>query len=1014
MSLQFIGLERRDVVHLTGFLKHLINKADVDLEKHPKVLRRCGEKRLHRRTTMFNTLMLWLGYYRELRFHNPDLSPLLEEFEMRCGAVARRGHIYPFRDRARAREHLAVVDSTEFDSEVRHDADIVEKALRSAVILAKLAARTELAKGLNAIEPIVFVNLAEREMQMMEENLEKVRHNMFQVKPLKLNLDRHANAPLINEVNKLVYTGRVIINVRRAWEELEKKCLTRIQSLCKQLVKELRTCLGFESNYCRNILKHAVTDGDSSDTLLELLAEDIHIYIDAFPQSANTLYGARSPSLEYDDENLFARARLSKTGPTKASSDWTWTTSPWNRDGGAKGGHQTPFHFDVNNNPFLDKKTREEIEREKKRDREWERKQKALRDAATQGRTADAGRTPMRTRRGSPSLFRESSDDDDDDDIDGRTFAPIRNPSTRPSAPGSAGSGIFSAPKLGSNIAPPYRQTAFDILSPIPTRASDNRLRRDAAWESVTPLTVTRSSDWLTEEDSGSDDYQLRGYAPTGPRPSSSRVSNTLVDLTTPGGNAAQPQQTSYKFETVPLVTPQPSSILMPIRLGTQTPSNPSAAPAPASTPTLGGNSESPLISIDSGTTPPMTEQQAAAIRNNPNRAWAVKVPWLAVNDFAPYAQSTKPTLTPAALSTQPLVPTSVWQPSPNKSSIGSTRLSSATRTPASIINTDSEDSDSEEATSSDASSVKSQRTVPPKRPFTFKTPTMTGPQKSTRTFTPPVIPSTGTQTPVFGARVRTPAPTARAQTVSSSPVSPAPPVKSQAQPMGSRISTAPTMPASFLTPANVPKTPSPLAVPRPATTAVKTPASATSSPLRSPASMLSSAPTSAPSSATSSPVKLTIRPQPSLKPTHAGKAAVGTAPKMTASKRVLPATATTTPVQARKATVTVEPPSNKPASAPATTLPSILKPQTASLLSGTKSLPPPYVTPPGATVITMSPSKTTTTSRLVTFDLQSPGGSPAKTGSAVIAGAKTGKEAVESIISKIKGEQEKERKNEE
>lgn len=54
MSLQFIGLQRRDVVALVNFLRHLTQKPDVDLEAHPKILKKCGEKRLHRRTVLFN------------------------------------------------------------------------------------------------------------------------------------------------------------------------------------------------------------------------------------------------------------------------------------------------------------------------------------------------------------------------------------------------------------------------------------------------------------------------------------------------------------------------------------------------------------------------------------------------------------------------------------------------------------------------------------------------------------------------------------------------------------------------------------------------------------------------------------------------------------------------------------------------------------------------------------------------------------------------------------------------
>lgn len=237
---------------------------------------------------LFNELMLWLGYYRELRFHNPDLSSVLEEFEVRCAAVARRGYTYPFGDRGKARDHLAVLDRTEFDTDVRHDAEIVERALVSAVILAKMSVRETLVTAIGQTEPIAFVHLKDTEVQRIEENLEGVRRNMFCVKPLDLNLDRHANTALVNAVNKLVYTGRLIMNVRRSWEELERKCLARIQERCKLLVKELRMCLSFDSNYCRNILKHAVENGDSADTLLELLIEDFDIYVDSFPQSAHT------------------------------------------------------------------------------------------------------------------------------------------------------------------------------------------------------------------------------------------------------------------------------------------------------------------------------------------------------------------------------------------------------------------------------------------------------------------------------------------------------------------------------------------------------------------------------------------------------------------------------------------------------------------------------------------------------------------------------------------------------
>ncbi|AAZ80553.1 Rh55 [macacine betaherpesvirus 3] len=298
MSLKFIGLPPRKVTAITNFLKTLPTKENVDLEQHPKILRKCGEKFLHRRSCLFNQLVLWLAYYRELRYHIPDLSSLLDEFEVNANAVTRRAHMYPFRDPVKARPHLRTLEATVFGDDSRTDVTVIQNAMVGATALAKLSECQPLGTG-----EIEFIQLRQKDVMALEDSLLAISNNMFEIRPVKLHLERHSNSSLVNATNKLIYLGKVIVHVRTSWDILAEKCLIKIKELCKTLMKELRSCRSFESNYCSNIIKHKVIDGESADMLLEMLMEDFAIYEDIFPRSVSQSLGDPF-SLEYDDEEL--------------------------------------------------------------------------------------------------------------------------------------------------------------------------------------------------------------------------------------------------------------------------------------------------------------------------------------------------------------------------------------------------------------------------------------------------------------------------------------------------------------------------------------------------------------------------------------------------------------------------------------------------------------------------------------------------------------------------------------
>lgn len=1041
MSLQFIGLQRRDVVALVNFLRHLTQKPDVDLEAHPKILKKCGEKRLHRRTVLFNELMLWLGYYRELRFHNPDLSSVLEEFEVRCAAVARRGYTYPFGDRGKARDHLAVLDRTEFDTDVRHDAEIVERALVSAVILAKMSVRETLVTAIGQTEPIAFVHLKDTEVQRIEENLEGVRRNMFCVKPLDLNLDRHANTALVNAVNKLVYTGRLIMNVRRSWEELERKCLARIQERCKLLVKELRMCLSFDSNYCRNILKHAVENGDSADTLLELLIEDFDIYVDSFPQSAHTFLGARSPSLEFDDDaNLLSLGGGSafssvpkKHVPTQPLDGWSWIASPWK-------GHK-PFRFEAHGSlapaaeahaarsaavGYYDEEEKrrerqkrvddEVVQREKQQLKAWEERQQNLQQRQQQ--PPPPARKPSASRR----LFGSSADEDDDDDDDDEKniFTPIKKPGTsgKGAASGGGVSSIFSGllssgsqkPTSGPLNIPQQQQrhAAFSLVSPQVTKASPGRVRRDSAWD-VRPLTETRGDLFSGDEDSDSSD----GYPPNRQDP---RFTDTLVDITDTETSAKPPVTTAYKFEQPTLTFG--AGVNVPAGTGaailTPTPVNPSTAPAPAPTPTFAGTQTPVNGNSPWAPTAPLPGDMNPA--NWPReRAWALKNPHLAYNPFR------MPTTSTASQNT---VSTTPRRPSTPRAAVTQTASRDAAdevwalrdQTAESPV----EDSEEEDDDSSDTGSVVSLGHTTPSSDYNndvisppSQTPEQSTPSRIRKAkLSSPMTTTSTSQKPVLGKRVATPHASARAQTVTSTPV--------QGR-LEKQVSGTPsTVPATLLQPQPASsKTTSSRNVTSGAGTSsvssARQPSASASvlspteddvvSPATSPLSMLSSASPSPAKSAPPSPVKGrgSRVGVPSLKPTLGGKAVVGRPPsvpvsgsapgRLSGSSRA----ASTTPTY--PAVTTVYPPSSTAKSsvsnAPPVASPSILKPGASAALQSRRST---------GTAAVGSPVKSTTGMKTVAFDLSSPqkSGTGPQPGSAGMGGAKTPSDAVQNILQKI------------
>ncbi|QQL09673.1 Ba55 [Baboon cytomegalovirus] len=297
MGLKFIGLSPKHVASISKFLETLSKRPNVDLECNAKILRRCGEKILHRRSVMFNKLVLWLAYYRELRYHAPDLSSLLSEFEVQVNEVSRRAHTYPFRKPGDARSHLRTIEVSTFGDDARTDLQVIQSAMESSTALAKLSECQPMTTG-----EVAFIQLREKDVMLLEDSLRDICSNMFEIRPAQLNIERPCNSSLVNATNKLVYLGKVITMVRTCWDSLTEKCLLNIKDLCKSLMKELKTCKSFESNYCSNIIKHGVHNGETADMLLEMLMEDFHIYEDIFPRSSTS--GDSMSNLEYDDQEL--------------------------------------------------------------------------------------------------------------------------------------------------------------------------------------------------------------------------------------------------------------------------------------------------------------------------------------------------------------------------------------------------------------------------------------------------------------------------------------------------------------------------------------------------------------------------------------------------------------------------------------------------------------------------------------------------------------------------------------
>ncbi|AEV80893.1 tegument protein pp150 [Saimiriine betaherpesvirus 4] len=280
-NLVFIGLPRRNVVTLNQFVKTVIKRDDVDLTHHKKILKKCGYKFLNRRTAAYNELILWLGYYRELRNHRPDVSPLRTEFHRLCCSICQhvKGHSALDMTRVDVKATVSVLE--------HEQKNLLQDLSRGAIVLI-MEAITSLCRmivygKLSSGCSFEFVNMRGKDMALLEENIGYAERNMFQIQPLRLDLDNKRNPHIVNSGNKMMYIGRLILAVLESWEALETKCLSSISGLCQSLRSELREIGTFDCQYINNILKTRVNDGVACDDLLNLLTEDFHLYETAFP-----------------------------------------------------------------------------------------------------------------------------------------------------------------------------------------------------------------------------------------------------------------------------------------------------------------------------------------------------------------------------------------------------------------------------------------------------------------------------------------------------------------------------------------------------------------------------------------------------------------------------------------------------------------------------------------------------------------------------------------------------------
>lgn len=231
---------------LTTFLNNLEELDDVDLREYPNVINKCailenGEFNVI--MSNFNYLILWLRYHQKLLQYKPDHAKLRNQiFDLQKSIQnGIKSHNINDEKYTHTRKNL------QNDKNIKVTFQKIHEELIPIGYAIKWGSNI-------SVRDRDYINLSERELLDLTENLNLAKKNMLTYKIYNINDPWNDNGQIVTDINRFIYRCKLLITLEDAWTEIETMAMTYINITKNKLIANVAQRDEFDNLYTYRVL----------------------------------------------------------------------------------------------------------------------------------------------------------------------------------------------------------------------------------------------------------------------------------------------------------------------------------------------------------------------------------------------------------------------------------------------------------------------------------------------------------------------------------------------------------------------------------------------------------------------------------------------------------------------------------------------------------------------------------------------------------------------------------------
>ncbi|APZ76240.1 virion protein [Murid herpesvirus 3] len=306
-SLCFAWIPEEGKKALCHFIDNLEKFDNVDIEKYPIIFEMClvvENNVTIRPKTVYNLLILWLNYHKQLIHYKPD------HHDVWLDIVKLHNEIKD--------EIVTKIENPEILTPLfKNINNITDFQRMFPKIKASLLYLGHMLKWNNSNIPDndYFVNISRDQFFDISNNLSKNASNVLSLKKYVLTDPWKYNGHDVTQLNRLLYYGYYVSTIESSWSILERKAVNNILALKNELASFFIGHTNFDKMYLLNILQTNI-ESDSAYKLLNLMNNEFSIITEGINGISNAIYNSYKNGLPVAEKfDNFNAGNASKLNP---------------------------------------------------------------------------------------------------------------------------------------------------------------------------------------------------------------------------------------------------------------------------------------------------------------------------------------------------------------------------------------------------------------------------------------------------------------------------------------------------------------------------------------------------------------------------------------------------------------------------------------------------------------------------------------------------------------------------